>query len=193
MNLETIKQYVEQHLMLITNLGTVAIALTTIGINNRVNNGGVFTFKNPNNAIVQEVNNEVVRVADVDKNAKAKVITNKYKQDNFIDGTNFNDNVADITINSGNKLAEAFVAKMKKFDVNNKKLKELSGDIEYGNMIGENMPYENVENFIKVVDRIRDNEIEGIVAEVDLSKIDLNNGKFAVKDNKITLKPEKVS
>lgn len=194
MNLETIKQYVEQYLALITGVGTFTVMGAGFLINNKVNNGGVFTFRNPNNAIVQEVNNEVVRVAGADKDKKAGEITNKYTKDNFIDVDNnkFKDGVEGITVSGSgeNKLKSEFVDKMKAIDTTNEKLKALSGNIAYDSIIGNKKSYENVDAFMKVVDGVRDEEIKGIVAEVDLTKINLNNGKFEVKNNKIALKPQ---
>lgn len=188
MTLEMIKQYVEKYLALITSAGTFVTMGTLMCIANKVNNGGFFTFKNPNNAIIEELNSEFKKKYDEEVGKKAEEIRNAYS--GLINASAFGDNIGDITETSGGKLTSDFIKKLK--EVNEEKaqaLDALGGNTVYSALIGAGCPYADENSFLADVEKIKNEELEKVkTEEIDLENFKFDNTNFKFENGKLALK-----
>lgn len=193
MTLEMIKQYVEKYLALITSAGTFVTMSILMCIANKVNNGGFFTFKNPNNAIVQKFNYEISNKYEQnvkDANDKKQEIKGKYE--GLIKESVFQNSISGVTDATGNKLTGGFIEKLKK--VNSGKsatLGSLSNNATYDNLIGSigNKPYKSKEEFMADVNKIKNEELEKVkTEEIDLESFKFDNTNFKFENGKLALK-----
>ena len=189
MDFSQIKFYAEKYLAVLTSVGTAAVMSIVMGASNKINNGGFFRFSNP---IVKALNDKVSKVASEKFIAAKEEFTNKYTEVSLINSNNFQTGVNGLTDGSQQKLKVDFINKLKKFDPTNEKLKSLQADVAYGEIIGSSKAYENKNDFMKVVDMVKDDDLKNFKFE---ETIKLDDVKFdevlEIKDNKLGLKTTK--
>ena len=193
--LEQVKTYVQNHLTALQYAGFATLAVLCIGAHNKINNGGIFTFKNPYKAVVNKFNDKISEVAKKnEKNARTDIETT-YSESNLIKRTDFAASVKGIT-NSSNQLESDFINELKDCSSESEKetIKALGSVVTYADLIGTGKVYATNDDFMKIVAKIKAKKLSNVTAQpVKVSDITdvLNDTNFQIENGKLALKDTK--